>query len=426
MNRKKVVIDSYFKLILTSSVVAILSTLLAFSIKKFTEFFESNIFNFARDHASYLYIILPSIGITIIYFLRKHLFQNKKNKGITEIYKTLDDRKEHLPFYKVPSHYLNGFLTVIFGGSTGVEVSTVVATAALGNKVYKRNFSARQYKRELICAGVAAGIAVLFTSPLTGWLFAMEVIARKISKTLVISCSVAALIAGTFTYFFDQTTILSFEVESWNWYALPFFLILSILGGSLSVYFTFLVTRMKPLFSKFPNDFFRVAVGAVAVGLMIFFFPSLYGDSYEGLESVLHSSMSPSSIPIAILFVLAILKPLASSLTLGAGGDGGVFAPSIVAGSFLGLMFASFCNQYFEMDLILLNFALIGAAATLSASIYAPLTSLILVCNLLPNGYNLFLPMLVCCFVAMLFSKVLLPYNVYNHHVYMAKHGIKQ
>jgi chloride channel protein, CIC family len=426
VNRKKIVIDSYFKLIITSSIVALLSTLLAFSIKHLTEYFESNIFDFAKEHTNYLYIILPSIGIAIIYFLRKHLFKNKKNKGITEIYKTLDDRKEHLPFYKVPSHYLNGFLTVIFGGSTGVEVSTVVATAALGNKVYNREFSAHIYKRELICAGVAAGIAVLFTSPLTGWLFAMEVIARKISKTLVISCSVAAIIAGAFTYFFDNSTILSFEVGIWNWYALPFFLILSVLGGSLSVYFTFLVTRMKPLFSKFPNDFFRVAIGAVAVGLMIFFFPSLYGDSYEGLESVIQGSVSSTSIPIVILFVLAVLKPLAASITLGAGGDGGVFAPSIVAGSFLGLMFASVCNHFFEMDLILLNFALIGAAATLSASIYAPLTSLILVCNLLPNGYNLFLPMLVCCFVAMFFSKKLLPYNVYNHHVYLAKHGIKQ
>src|SRR5690554_2457788 len=207
MERKKITYQNYLKLIIVSIVVSACSALFVYAVKHLTENIEHKMYQATASSYTFLFIFLPTIGITAIYFLRKHLFKNKKNKGITEIYKTLDDRKEHLPFYKVPSHYLNGFLTVIFGGSTGVEVSTVVATAALGNKVYKRNFSARQYKRELICAGVAAGIAVLFTSPLTGWLFAMEVIARKISKTLVISCSVAALIAGTFTYFFDQTTI---------------------------------------------------------------------------------------------------------------------------------------------------------------------------------------------------------------------------
>ncbi|ULT46312.1 chloride channel protein [Niabella defluvii] len=145
-------------------------------------------------------MILPTIGITAIYFLRKYLFLNRKNKGITEIYKTLDQRKEHLPFFKIPSHYLNGFLTVIFG-STGVEVSTVVATATVGNMGYKREFSAKMYKRELICAGVTAGVAVLFASPLAGWLFAMEVIARKVRKSLIISCTASALIAASFIFF---------------------------------------------------------------------------------------------------------------------------------------------------------------------------------------------------------------------------------
>jgi Chloride channel protein EriC len=100
--------------------------------------------------------------------------KNVTNKGITEIYKTLDQRKDHLPLFKIPSHYFNGFLTVIFGGSTGIEVSTVVATATIGNEVYKKEFSAKMYKRELVCTGVCAGVAILFASPLAGWLFALE------------------------------------------------------------------------------------------------------------------------------------------------------------------------------------------------------------------------------------------------------------
>src|SRR5690606_40254429 len=101
-----------------------------------------------------LYILLPSVGITTIYFLRKYVFQNRKNKGITEIYKTLEQRKEHLPLFKIPSHYINGFVTVIFGGSTGIEVSTVAGTATIGNDGYKKEYSVCMYMRELICAGV--------------------------------------------------------------------------------------------------------------------------------------------------------------------------------------------------------------------------------------------------------------------------------
>lgn len=117
--------------------------------------------------------------------------------------------------------------------------------------------------------------------------------------------------------------------------------------------------------------------------------------------------------------ILTLLKPLAASLTLGAGGDGGVFAPSIVAGALLGLVVAFVGNNYFGMNLIAINFALIGAAATLSASLYAPFTSVVLICNLIPNGYLLFLPILICCLISYAVSKLILPYNVYTYDFYI-------
>ena len=420
MERKKIVTQQYFRLVVASIVVGLASALLAFTLKHITEYFEHRFFNFIQNRYAVLFVILPSIGITSIYFLRKYLFQNKKNKGIAEIYKTLDQRKDHLPFFKIPSHFINGFLTVIFGGSTGVEVSTVVATATIGNYAYEKEFSAKMYKRELICAGVVAGVAILFTSPLAGFLFAMEVIARKTRKSLIIACASSALVSWIFIEFFDSERILSTKVEVWSYAAIPFFLILSLLGGMLSVYFTLLVTRMKKLFSTISNNFIRVNLGAIAVGSLIFFFPSLYGDSYHGLREVLANPLELSAtVPVLFLLAVAVLKPLASSLTLGAGGDGGVFAPSIVAGAFLGLMVAFIGNNYFGMNLIPVNFALLGAAVTLSASLYAPFTSVVLICNLLPDGYILFVPILICCFISHQFAKKLLPYNVYTHDFYL-------
>ena len=146
MNRKKVIHQNYFKLFAISLIVGLLSSILAISLRFITEKTEHHVFNFVSETNPYLFIILPSIGITIIYFLRKYVFQGRKNKGMTEIYKTLDLRKDHLPLFKIPSHFINGFLTVIFGGSTGIEVSTVVSTATIGNEVYKKNFSENSIK----------------------------------------------------------------------------------------------------------------------------------------------------------------------------------------------------------------------------------------------------------------------------------------
>ena len=415
MKRKKITYQSYFKLVLVSIVVSLCSILLVYLTKQLTEYTESLIFQNIQTRSKFLYIILPSVGITLIYFLRKYLFKGRKNKGITEIYKTLDHRKEHLPAFKIPSHLINGFLTVIFGGSTGIEVSSVVATATVGNMTYKQNFSAQSYKRELICAGVTAAVAVLFVSPLAGFLFAIEVISRKTKKSLVISCATAALVAWAFISVFESTTLLPFSVDQWNWYALPLFIVLSMMGGVLSVYFTLLVTRMKKIFGNINNNFLRVNLGAISVGLLIFLFPVLYGDSYHGLKEVIGSP----TIPLFVLAFLLFLKTIAASLTLGAGGDGGVFAPSIVAGAVLGLFFAKFCNTQFDMGLIPLNFALVGACATLSASIYAPFTALILTCNLVPNGYQLFLPLLIGCILAKYLSQKILPYNVYTYDFYL-------
>lgn len=418
MERKKITYQNYLKLILASVIVSLCSTLLVYVTKHLTEHTEQLIFQNTAAGSKFLYIFLPTIGITSIYFLRKYLFKGRKNKGITEIYKTLDHRKEHLPAFKVPSHLINGFLTVIFGGSTGIEVSSVVATATVGNLTYKQNFSAQAYKRELVCAGVAAAITVLFSSPLAGFLFAVEVISgKKIRKSLIISCITASLTAWAFISIFKSNPILPFSVQQWSWHAFPLFAVVSLIGGVLAVYFTLLVTRMKKIFGNINNNFIRVNLGAASVGILIFVFPSLYGDSYHGLREIIGSP----STPLFVLGLLLLLKPIAAALTLGAGGDGGVFAPSIVAGAFLGLFFAKFCNMQFDMNLIPLNFALVGACATLSAAIYAPLTALILTCNLVPNGYQLFLPLLTGCLLSKYFSGIILPYNVYTYDFYLMK-----
>ena len=414
MNRKKIIQQNYLKLFGISLFVGLLSSILATLLRFITEKTEHRVFEFISFTNPYLFIVFPTIGITLIYFLRKYAFKGRKNKGITEIYNTLDRRKNHLPLFKIPSHFLNGFLTVIFGGSSGIEVSTVVATATIGNTVYKRNFSAKLYKRELICAASAAGVAILFSSPLAGLLFGLEVISRKVKKTILISCIGSTLVASIFIYVLGEGPIISNLLIDWQWKSIPFFLLISGLASLLAVGFTLLVIHIKTFFGNINNNFLRVNLGAISVGLLIFYFPVLFGDSYHGLNEVLNTE----SISIGYLFLLILLKPLASSLTLGAGGDGGVFAPSIIAGSFLGMSIAIFCNTVLGMDVSPINYALIGAGSALSAAIYAPCTAIIIICNITPNGYTLLFPLLACCIISKLLAHKILPYNVYTYDMY--------
>lgn len=414
--RKLVIRLSYIKLVISSLIVGLLATFLAYSLKKFTAIFEEGILDKVIHHPVF-FLILPSIGITIIYFTRKYLFKGKQNKGIKEIFHTLENRKDELPAYKIPSHYINGFFTVVFGGSTGVEVSTVVATAAIGASAYKKESIANAYKTELVCAGVAAGVATLFGSPFVGLLFAVEVIARKINKTIIMSTVAAVLTSWMFMYFFDSEKLFHFTVTDWSSKAIPFMILLSVLAGITAVYFTKSVIFIKETFAAIHNNFLRVNIGAILVGTAIFFFPQLFGDSYHAVPDLLKQmeQQSFSLSLMAMLLMLIILKPLVASLTLGAGGDGGVFAPSIVAGAILGMFVAVTCNHYFHTNLIVINFALIGAAAMLSAAIHAPLTALFLSCSIVSGGFVLFVPLLAGSFIAKYTAKYLYGYTVYTY-----------
>jgi len=415
--RKKIIRVNYSKLILAVIIVGILATVMADVLKKLTEHFEEIVLTYSVRH-TYIFLLLPSTGITLIYFLRKYLFKGRSNKGIKEIYQTLGNRRDELPLYKIPSHFFNGFLTVIFGGSTGIEVSTVVAGAAIGAGVYKKESIANAFKTELVCAGVAAGVATLFANPIAGFLFAIEVIAGKTTdKNVILSSALSVIVSWLYLSLFSVHPMFDIPVTGWHGEALPYFVLLSAVAAGIAVYFTRSVIFIKKKFYAIRNNFLRVNIGALLVGLSIFFLPQLFGDSYHSIPRLLNDTAHQpfSTGTIVLLLMLVLIKPLVASLTLGAGGDGGVFAPSIVVGAILGTVIAMICNHYFNTDLIILNFALVGAAAALSATIHAPLTAIALACGIVPGGYILFIPLVLGAFVAKYTASILCGYTVYSY-----------
>ncbi len=157
----------------------------------------------------FFFFIFPAVGLSVIYFLRQYLFKKKENKGIKEIFEARDSKTKKLPVYKIPSHFFNGLLTVAFGGSTGIEVSTVVASAAIGSVAQQKENLFKRHKTELLCAGIAAGITALFCSPIAGILFSYEVISRKITKIFALTTLLAVAVAYGFILVLDEATAFS-------------------------------------------------------------------------------------------------------------------------------------------------------------------------------------------------------------------------
>ncbi|WP_264530996.1 chloride channel protein [Flavobacterium sp. N502540] len=409
------------KLVIVSILIGFLSAFLGISLKKITEYYEEIFFHEVSVNPVF-YIIFPVFGLSVIYFLRQYLFKKKENKGIKEVFESTKSSSKNLPSYKIPSHFINGLLTVIFGGSTGIEVSTVVATATIGSVAQQKENVFRKYKTELICAGVAAGVTALFSSPIAGILFAFEVISRKVTRAFIISNIIAVSIAFGLLTILKEEPLFAVSITTWHLKAIPYFILLGILAGVNSVYLTRCVLFFKSQFSRIDTHYYKILIGSVVLSISLFIFPQLYGEGYHAIKGIFSTT---SEIPLTItlsltLIGILILKPIVTSITLASGGDGGVFAPSLFIGAFLGLLLASVLNTFFHVHVIPVNFMIIGMAAVLSASIHAPFTAIFLVCGL-TNDYTLFLPILVVCLISKYTAKMIYPYTVYSYSPSISK-----
>jgi len=411
--RKKLPLIKLQKLIIASLLIGFLSAFLAIALKRITEHYETVLFEQAGRHPIY-FVLFPFFGLAVIYLLRIYLFRRKENKGITEIFESTATKRSHLPLYKIPSHFINGFLTVILGGSTGIEVSTVVASATIGSVAQQKEKVLRQYKTELISAGVAAGITALFSSPVAGILFAFEVIARKKSKTFFLTTILAVAMAVALLQVTNEKPLFALEIATWHAYAIPYFIVLGVLAGLHSVYLTRCVLFFKSQFSRIEMHFYRILIGVALLSVGLLVLPELYGDGYHALRGILYGPNLFSPALLLTIIGILLLKPVVTSATLAAGGDGGIFAPSLFLGAFLGLFTALLANTYLDAQVIPINFMVIGMAAMLSASIHAPFTALFLVCGIV-NDYTLFFPILAICLVSKYTAKFIYPYTVYTY-----------
>ncbi|MBD3581368.1 chloride channel protein [Flavobacterium selenitireducens] len=411
--RARLVLIKWAKLLGIALLIGVLASFVAISLKLTTEHYEEMLFEKTR-HSNFLLVVFPVFGLGMIFLLRQYVFRKKENKGIAEVFDSLKTGKG-LPMYKVPSHFVNGLLTVAFGGPTGIEVSTVVASAAVGSVTHDRQSFFRKYKTEMICAGISAGLTALFNSPMAGMLFSLEVITRKRSLKSFLIMAMACFSALVMAHFLSPSDLFHVDVTHWNYGAIPYFIGFALFASLNSVYLTKSVLWFKSRPAIFSRPEYKILVAALIIGGCLLVLPQLYGDGYHGLSELFLDSNTRYSLGFAgLLATLLIVKPLLVSVALWGGGDGGVFAPSLVTGAIAGLLFAMVANHFFNAHLIPINFMLIGMGAVLSATIHAPFTAVFLVCGITGN-YVLILPLLLVCVLSKIASQKMYRYNVYTY-----------
>lgn len=421
--------------VILSGVIGILAGLAATLIKNAVWLTERLVHTLTdgKDVEHYSYFILPSIGILIAVLFINYIIKSPVRHGIPNVLHSLSMRRGELSRHNLFSSIVSSAFTVGFGGSVGLEGPTVATGAAYGSWLAKlMRLSYKNTILMLACAAAGA-MAAIFKAPIAAIVFAVEVIMIDLTVFSLIPLLLASSAAVLTSYFFmGQDVLYPFTVEtSFEMNDLPYYILLGIFAGLVSAYFSKMYLYIENIFEGFQKKRTRLVVGGIGLGILIFFFPSLYGEGYEEINmglrgdmsflydnTIFHSLRDEYWSVFVLLAAVILLKIVATALTFGAGGIGGIFAPTLFMGVNTGMLFAYFINMTGLKQLSVNNFALIGMAGLLAGVLHAPLTGIFLIADI-SGGYKLFVPLMIVATFAYLTVKAFTPNSVY--HIQLAK-----
>ena len=423
-------------IMLLSAIIGFLGGLSAVVIKNSVHFIQSLLTSdFAQSYANFLYFLYPAAGIFLAVIFIKYILKQQVGHGIPSVLYAISKNNGLIKRHNIFSSIVTSMLTVGFGGSVGLEGPTVATGAAIGSnlgRLLHLNFKQITLLLGLACA---AAMAAIFKSPIAAVVFAIEVIMIDLTMASLVPLLIASATAVITSYFFLGNAVLyPFEIqEIFRLKDIPYFILLGILSGFVSVYFTKSYIFLEGIFSRINSWYGRLLLGGSVLGVLIFLFPSLYGEGYEAINTALSGDHSPlfnnsifypyrdSVYMLFILFVLVIVfKVVATTVTFGAGGVGGIFAPTLFTGVFTGLFFAKLINLMNLGPVFESNFAMVGMGGLIAGVLHAPLTGIFLVAEI-TGGYALFVPLMITATISYATIKLFIPNSVYTHQ--LAKRG---
>lgn len=387
------------------------------------------------ESGNYIYILLPGIGIIITALYVRYVVRADISHGVTQVLYSISQKKSRLKRHNMYSSVLASSVTIGFGGSVGAEGPIVFAGAAIGSNLGRVFRMSPRILMLLVGCGAAAGIAGIFKAPIAGMLFTIEVLMLDLTAVSVMPLLIASITSTTIAFVYTGSDFEFFFAQTENFYTsrIPYVILLGIVSGFASLYFTRVMNMMENFFRRFKNRWLKTLVGCCILSGLVFLFPPLYGEGYSSIEGLLAGD--PSSILNGSLFygdrnqvwflaafigLIIATKAFATSATNGGGGVGGTFAPSLYVGCLTGFLFAFIINNLGIIELSTKNFALIGMAGVMSGVMHAPLMAIFLTAEL-TGGYDLFLPLLIVSTISYGTIKVFEPYSIYSMR--LAKRG---
>lgn len=415
---------------LLSIIVGLLAGIGAVVLKNFTHLIQHLLEgNLIAHYQTAFYFIFPLIGLTITFFVMRYIIRHRVNHGIPSTLYAISKRKGLMRPFQMFGSLLTAPITVGFGGSVGLEGPTVATGAALSSNL-SRLFHLNQSTRTLLigCAGAGA-MAAIFKAPIAAIIFAVEVFSLDLTLASMVPLLLASVSAITTSYFFLGSDILlpfkitdKFEIND-----IPFYVLLGLVASMVSIYYTKMYSRIQEFFEKISSPTKRLLIGGIGLGVLIYFIPPLYGEGFDVINNLVQGNpqaalennffnLDVSNIWAIILLLagLVVFKIIASALTFGAGGVGGIFAPTLFMGSIMGNCFAKILNNLGILNnpVSESNFTLVGMTGLMAGVLHAPLTAIFLIAEV-TGGYELFIPLMITATISFSLTKYFIPHSVY-------------
>ncbi len=415
-----------------SVVVGFLAGLASVTLKNLTYFIESLLQKGIIISDYQLYFITPIIGLTLVYLYVKYVHKEKLEHGISSVLFALSKKKGIMKVKQIYTPLITAPLTVGFGGSVGLLGPAVASGSAISSN-FGRLFHINAKTRSLLIACASAGaIASIFQSPIAAIVFAVEVFSLDLTMISVLPLLLASISGVLTSYFFlGDETLFNFSItETFQISDTLFYILLGAGTGIASIYFTKMYFGILKIFEKFRSPKYKLLVGGLAIGVMLYFIPPLYGEGFDFINDLLDGEHVKALgntpfdayadniwVVIALLFGITIFKAVAMTTTFAAGGGGGIFIPTMVMGSALGNVVAKVVNNsglgfYISES----NFTLIGMAGLISGVIHAPLTAIFLIAEI-TGGYELFVPLMITASISYLITKNAISYTIYTREL---------
>lgn len=394
--------------------------------------------SFDASSSNWLYLVYPVVGIYITSLFVRHVVKDNISHGITRILYAISQNRSRLKPHNTWSSVIASAITIGFGGSVGAEAPIVLTGSAIGSNLGKLFKMDSKTLMLLVGCGAAGAIAGIFKAPIAGLVFTIEVLMIDLTMASLMPILVSCVTATCFTYIFSgDAALFTFHLDNpWSVERVPACMALGIFCGLVSLYFIRTMGFCEDIFARFKDKpYIKLMIGGSVLSLLIYLFPSLYGEGYGPInlllngaseadwEHVMNNSLFSGQIDMLIPYIALVLltKVFATSATNGGGGCGGTFAPSLFIGCFSGFLFSRLWNiNHIGVYVPEKNFALMGMAGVMSGVMHAPLTGIFLIAEL-TGGYSLFLPLMIVSICSYLTIIIFEPHSIYSSR--LAKQG---